>query len=882
MVNFIQKRIVDATLLWRDWRGGQLNLIVTALLLAVMVVTSVSLLADRVDRGLSNQISSFLAADLALRGRVQISDEYKDKAHSLKLETASVAEFQSMVFVGDKNHLASLKVVQSNYPLRGKIELVDQIDSTQVNFLSHGPNKGEVWVEPRLLSLIQADIGDTVEIGYASLTIKALIVNEPDRGVGFASSGARIIMSDADLADSRLIRPGSRVRYKMLMSGSEQAIVQYQQWYQGLHGQDSAGSTRNGAERNAQGNSASGEQSGSQGNKQKSHYRLMTPESSEQRLGQALQRGQTFLLLSGTIGVLLAGLAMALASHRYAARLTDQVALMKAWGQSAFEIRVSLVVRLLMISIVATAIGMMLGWLAHYLLLEIAKGLFNAELPLPSWRPWFVASLTGLMCMLGFALPALWHLPGIEPLKVLRRDLPSSIVSQTQRLLIGATTLFALTFWYSKSLTLSLLFLGALALLFGLCALIAFQTLKLVQRFGTWKGSYFKLGLANLWRRRAQSMIQLLGFAVTLMLLLIVIGMRTSLIAQWEEQLPEDTPSHFIYNVSSSEVDQVQGLLDQQDVATNTWFPMVLGRLVGMNGQAITPARLNRSRGLSREVNLTQAVDLPPSNSIVSGQWWDESEVTNKASPNHISFSMEQEVANEIGLVLGDNVEFSIGGITFTAKLSSLREVDWQSMNLNFYVIFEPHTLDRFAPNWVTSVSAQEIAPSDDAKVLASQAPFVTQMVTHFPTSVVLELSHIIDRIRNVITRVTQALELIMILVLACGAVVLFASIAVSHDERVKESAILRTLGSSRKLILGALMVEYAVLGLIAGLLAGIGAELVLYFVQIAVFELTPSFHPVLWLIGVLSGVLLITVLGLFRSRELVTVPPLQSLRQVL
>jgi len=877
-VSFIAKRHTDVKLLWRDWRGGQLNLIVTALLLAVMVVTSVSLLADRVDRGLTNHVSSFLAADLALRGRVPISEEYRQQASDMNIETAAVAEFQSMVFVGDHNHLASLKVVQSNYPLRGQIELVEHAASKELIKQSNGPEQGTVWVEPRLLALVNAQVGDYVEVGYATLKIAALIVNEPDRGVGFASSGARIIMSQGDLESTQLIRPGSRVRYKMLMSGDENAIQAYQQWYQGLHGVERADAAAQGARRNAQGTSqSSGSQESPSSAQKQSHYRLLTPQSSEQRLGQALQRGQSFLLLSSVIGVLLAGLAMALASHRYALRLTDQVALMKAWGQSANDIRMSLLSRLLLIAIIATAMGLFLGWLAHFLLLEIAKGLFDAQLPSPGWQPWLLASLTGLICLLGFALPALWHLPKVAPLKVLRRDLSDSIVSHGQRLVLGVGALFVLTLWYSQSVVVSLLFLAALLVLFGTCALISLQLLKLMQGFGAWRGSYLKLGLSSLWRRRTQSMIQLLGFAITLMLLLIAIGMRTGLIAQWEAQLPEDTPSHFIYNVSSTEVAPVEALFEKQNIDAGAWFPMVLGRLVGINGEAISAERLNRSRGLSREVNFTQSALLPPSNTVVQGQWWSDKEV----DETEIEFSMEEEVANEIGLGIGDLVEFSIGGIRFTARLSSLRKVDWQSMNLNFYVIFEPDTLNRFAPNWVTSIRINDASAINNGQVLASQAPFVGEMVQRFPTSVVLELSGIIDRIKNVITRVTQGLEMIMLLVLACGALVLFASIAVSYDERIKESAILRTLGSSKKIILGALVVEYAVLGLISGALASAGAELVLYFLQVHVFDLSPTLHPWLWLLGVVAGIGLIGVLGLLRSRSLVSVPPLQSLKQV-
>ena len=417
-------------------------------------------------------------------------------------------------------------------------------------------------------------------------------------------------------------------------------------------------------------------------------------------------------------------------------------------------------------------------------------------------------------------------------------------------------------------------FLGVLIALFAICALIALQLLKLVQRFGHWQGSYVRLGLANLWRRKTQSMIQLLGFAITLMLLLTVTGLRTNLIAEWQAQLPEDAPSHFVYNVSSAEIGQVKTLFEEQEISVANWFPMVLGRVVGVNGELITRDRLNLSRGLSREVNLTQARDLPIANDIVAGQWWNNE----TASSGQLEFSMEEEVASEIGFKIGDEVDFSIGGIVFSATLTSLRRVDWQSMNVNFYVIFKPGALDSFAPNWVTSVNVPGV---ESDSVIPTQAPFVQDMVKRFPTSVVLEVSTIIDRIRNVITRVTQGLELIMLLVLACGAMVLFASIAVSWDERLQESAVLRTLGSSRKVILGALAVEYAVLGLIAGLVASIGAEFVLYVVQVTVFDLTPSFHPWLWLMGLASGVILITILGLLRSKSLVSVSPLESLRQI-
>jgi len=835
--------ITDLKLLWRDWRGGQLSLVISALVLAVTVVTAVSLFADRVERGLNAQISSFLASDLAVRSGNPVDQRFYEQANQRQLNSAETATFRSMVFAGENNHLAAVKVVSQDYPLRGVIELSADLNGNELEQRNHGPAAGEAWVEARLFNLLDIGIGDEIDVGYVKLKVTRLILNEPDRGTGFGSAGARVLMSWDDLARSQLVRPGSRIRYSLLLQGKTAQIQAYKQWFD------------------------------AQDNTNDQHHSLITPENAEEQLSEALQRGRSFLLLSGTIGVLLAGLAMALASQRYASRLTDQVALMKAWGLSAAEVRRSQFIRLSVIAIVSTVIGIILGWASHTFLLELAKGLLDIELPNPGWRPFVVAALTGLVCVLGFALPALWHLPSIAPLRVLRRDLPSSLLGAGRRWIIGISALLVLAYWYSQSLITAVLFLVALFVLFALCTLIALQVLRLVKQFGSWRGSVVRLGLANLWRRRNHTLIQLVGFSATLMLLLVVTGMRTSLIAEWQAQLPDDTPSHFLFNVATSEVDPIKALLAKEGASTTQWFAMVRGRLVSINNEAITPERIARSDGLRREVNFTQSAELPTSNQVVAGQWWQQ-------APAQLEFSIEEEVAGEIGVKVGDLVEFSVGGIKFDARLASIRSVNWQSMNPNFYIVFYPGALDKFAPNWVTAVRASERSVTEQAKLLR-QASFVPKVVREYPTAVVLELNDVVARIRDLIERVTQGLEVILLLVLACGAMVLFAAIGVSYDERLRENAILRTLGSSRKMVLGALTVEYAGLGAIAGFIAGLGAELILYFVQAEVFDLDPQWHLWLWIFGIVSGTLVITILGLWRSRAIISVPPLESLRQL-
>lgn len=814
-----------------------------------MVVTAVSLLADRVERGLDEQISSFLAADMAVQGGQTVPDLFTEYAQARGLETANVALFSSMVFAGDANHLAALKAVDQDYPLRGQIQVSAHLDASALEIKSRGPSVGEAWVEARLLNLLDIELGDSIEVGYLNLPVTRLISNEPDRGTGFSMTGARVMINAQDLAATQLIRPGSRVTWRLLLAGDANSLSTYEAWYTDRELADKELAT---------------------------HFRLRRAENSEEQLSEALQRGRSFLLLSGTIGVLLAGLAMALASQRYAQRLTDQVALMKAWGQSARWIRRSQLIRLLLLSVFATALGMLLGWLAHYLLLYAASGLFDASLPGPGWRPWVVAGVTGVVTVLAFALPALWHLPAIAPLKVLRRDLPDSLLSQGRRLGIGVTALLLLAWWYSQSLTMAVLFLAALFALFGVCGVIALQVLKLVQQFGSWQGSFVRLGLANLWRRRGQTMVQLVGFSVTLMLLLVTTGMRTSLISEWQAQLPDDAPTHFLLNVSSAELASVKDVLVQYEVSAEQWYPMVRGRLSGLNGEPLTEERLNQASGLAREVNFTQSESLPDGNDIIEGQWWQSNADT---ASELAEFSIEEEVATELGVKVGDVIDFSIGGLPLSARLSSIRTVNWENMQANFYIIFSPGTLDRFAPNWLSSVRST-FTPQADT-LFHQQAPFVSALIKQYPTALVLELSEIVERIRNVIDRVTLGLEMILLLVLACGGLVLFASIGVSFDERLRENAVLRTLGSSRKIVTGALTVEFAALGAVSGVIAAAGAELVLYLVQTQIFELAPSWHWELWLLGVVAGIAVITALGLLRSREIITVPPLRSLQQI-
>lgn len=830
--------MLELRLLLREWKGGQLSLIAASLILAVSVVASVAIVAERVEGGLSREVSSFLASDIMLRSDTEIPLQYSEKAHSLGLNTAEVTRFNSMVFHGDSNHLSSVKAVSDLYPLRGALTLTTEAfapDTSSWELVSNAPKQGEAWVEERILPILGMELGDSIEVGELPLKVTRIIINEPDRGSGFSVLGARVMMNHADLDATGVIQPGSRARLSLLAAGEPKQVAEFKTW----------------SEEEAD-----------------EHLRVVMPENAEERLSRSLDRGQSFLLLSGTVGVLLAAIALALSSQRYAERQKNNIALMKSWGMSSRRIRSILIKQLSILATICTLVGLAAGALIHEALLWTIRDLLPQALPSAGISAYITASMTGFLCLLGFALPAMWHLPAIAPLRVLRRDIDVSALSFGARFVIGLLLLVVILIWYSSSVVMAAAFLGGAIVVSIVLGGLGMLMMCLFKSWASKAGSVWRLSVGNLWRRKWQTIIQMISFSLTIMLLLVMVSMRTSLLNDWQMQIPEGMPNHFLVNVASWEVEQVDQLLE--DFGLNTedeapeWYPMVRGRLVKQNGVEIEEERLDKADGVDREVNLTWTMSLPESNEITAGTWWTEpADITGRAE-----FSMEEEVAGELGVELGDIFTFSLGGLEVEAELTSLRSVDWNSMQPNFYIIFPDGVLEGFSPNWITSTYLER-----------EDKLFINELLTQFPTVLVVALDEIFNRIRTLIDRVSMGLELMLLMILACGVLVLFAAIATSFDERAQESAILRTLGSSRKLVLGSLCIEFGFMGLMAGFVAAFGAQLAVFSLQVFVFDMELVWYLWIWLTGPLFGALLVGIMGLLRSYPLVTTPPLQSLR---
>ncbi len=819
-------------LAWRDWRGGELGLLVIALMVAVGTVTAVSLFVDRLHQALLDESSTFLAADRYIGGSQEIPPEFREAALDRGLEIADTMSFPSMVFAGDdRNQLVSVKAVAAGYPLRGVLRITDEPFSPGVP-TTELPPIGEVWMDSRLFPALDVALGDVIEVGLATLTVSRVLTNEPDRGGSMYDLGPRLLMRIEDVPATEVVQPGSRISYRLLLRGDDAALEDLKDalplrpnyWWRGIR-------------------------------------------ESSPSIGSALGRAESFLLLGGLLGVLLAGVAVALSAHRYAQRHYDHVGVLKTLGATPRQILTGYLLLLSVIGSVAVGLGLLVGGAEHLAIVMVLQTLIPVELPMPSARPWLLGAITGLICALAFALPPLLHLKNISPMRVIRRDLGSAPPSQIASYAAAIVGSLALLVWYSGSLMLTawtlIGTLGAL-LLFGVLANLLLRGGRVV---GMQAGSGWRLALAGLQRRRRENTAQILIFGLAIMLLLILLLLRTALLDEWRQQVPENAPNHFALNIAPDDVDALGAMLDGNAQERGGLFPMVRGRIVEVNGidgkvweEEHRPSGGEGPR-LRSGRNLTWAADVPGDNSVVAGDWW-------SAQDNRSLVSLEDDYAEDLGLGIGDVLTFDIAGERITAEVSNLRRLDWESMRPNFFIIFSPGALKDFPATYMTSFFLRP-----------DQKLFLNELLATFPTITVIEVDALIAQVKSIIDRVTQAVELVLGLVLAAGGLVLIASIQASRDARMSEHALIRTLGGTRKLITGSLAVEFATLGTFAGLVAVVGAELTVAILETQVFELTVSLHPWLWLVGPMIGALLILLVGMLGTRSLVSSPPIMVLR---
>ncbi|HSC74920.1 MAG TPA: FtsX-like permease family protein [Pseudomonadales bacterium] len=820
-------------MLVREWRGGELGLLFASLVLGVTLVTGISLFAERLQKALVGEASVYLGADRVLQVNDPVAQDWLNHAQQQGLSVARTTLFPTMVYPsgsdGERSALSALKAVSTSYPLRGDLGISD--GTGQPEAVRHGPASGVAWVDNNILTQLDLGIGDRIDVGNSSFVVERVLTREGDAGSSFYGMGTRVMISDSDLPATGLIIPGSRVEYRYLFAGGETALDNFFDW---LEPQLPKGS------------------------------RVITLHDNQPGIAGALDKAGLFLRLAGSLGVLLAALAAAFAAQRYCERHTDTIAVLKTLGAGRPQVLGLLAGQMTGLWLLATLTGFLLGALLQQAFLgAMADWVPVAALPPAGAYPFVIGAATSLLCLLTLVLPAFWHLLAVPPWRVLRSD-STGVLAYSRSLWLALPGTGALLLLYSHDWKLTGLLLGGgLALVLLPAALFGWSLLIGGRALSMQAGSVWRLGIANVLRRRWLSLLQIVVFAICFMLLAVMVLLRGSLLNEWKLQIPPDAPNVFLINIAPDEVSKLQGELQNIHLQTAGLYPMVRGRLTEINGQQATELFGESVGEVYRELNLSWSITLPPDNVIVQGDW------PGVSRANVPPVSIEQGLAKRLHLQLGDKLLFTIGDARLTTYIASIRSLNWDKMTPNFYFLFPPDTLETYSATWMTSLHRN-----------AQQEAVLSRVLRHYPSVSAYPVDDLIARIQTIVERASLAVEVILLLVLIAGLLVLLTCLRASIDERLHESALLRTLGAGKQLILGSLAVEFIFIGLTAGILAACGAELTAWALQTHLFKMDFVAHPLLWIFVPTISTLMIVSAGTVFCYRAVIVPPITILRE--
>lgn len=816
--------------LWREGRSGELRVLFFALLVAVAASSAIGYFSARLNGAMLVRAAEFLGADLVLTGTQPARQEQIDSGLKLGLQHAQSVEFSSVVATDNGIQLSSVKAVGDSYPLRG--ELKSAPAPLQPEVAGGRPAAGDIWVESRLLASLDLKIGDSVDIGRKSLRIARVLTYEPDRAGDFYSLTPRVMMSLQDLDATGVVQPGSRVRYRDLWGGAHDALQTYRQA--------------------TQGNLAANQE-------------LQDAHRGNRQIGDALGRAERYLNLASLAAVLLAGVAVALSANRFATRRFDASALLRCLGLSRREALLLYGSQLFVLGVVASLFGAFLGWLAQLGLMHLLGNLLPPELPDAGIVPALAGMATGLVALAGFALPPLAALGRVPPLRVLRSDL-LPVPMRTWMAYGCALLALGLIMWrlsLDLKLTLALLGGGAIAaVVLGFILLLALRGLRRALQGASLP---WRLGLGQLLRYPLAAAGQSLAFGLILLAMALIALLRGELLDTWHSQLPPNAPNHFALNILPAEKDGFEQRVKALSPNAEDLYPMVPGRLVAVNGKPVHAMNedIRSERALQRDLGLTWSARLPAGNQIVAGEWWTAGEKSELPG-----VSVEEKLAGNLGLKVGDHLSFTVAGQTREAQIRSLRSVKWDNFQPNFFMVFEPGTLTDLPVTYLTSFYLP-----------ASQERQLIELARAYPTVTLLPVDALLAQLRSILDQVTLAVEYVLVFVLAAGFVVLFAGLQATLDERLRQGALLRALGAERSLLMRTRRSEFALLGAVSGLLAALGCELISYLLYRLVFDLPWSPHP--WLLALpLLGALLVGGAGLLGTSRALNVSPLRLLRE--
>jgi putative ABC transport system permease protein len=805
----------------RDWRARELQVLAFALVIATASVTTVAFFSDRVSRALSLNAAKLIGADLRLSADRPLPDIFRAEATARRISTVAILRFPSMVLSGESGVLADVQAVEPGYPLRGQMKLSDGRTVDGI------PVPGEVWPDNKLAGRLALKVGDTVSLGDAVFRVGAIVKEEPESAVGLFNLGPRLFMNIDDIPRTGLVQTGSRIRYALLLAGEADDVAEFRAF------------------------AASRLDRGQQ---------LQDVKGARPEIKAALERAERFLGLASLSSVLLAAAAIALAARRYVQRHLDACAMMRCVGASQ-----SVIVRLFLeqfaiLGASASAVGCLLGAIAQHGLALLLAPLVAAALPAPGILPALKGFAAGFLLLIGFALPPLLALKRVPALRVLRREL--GVRTGITGYLLGVALVVAAILWQASDLKLAAYVLAGMAGIIALSVVVAalfFALTKTVKR----SGLSWRYGLTSLGRRKLGSVVQMSALGLGIMALLTLTLVRDDLLRNWKETLPPQTPNRFLVNIQPEQIRPIQEFFARHSVSPPAFFPMVRGRLVAINERAVSSADYADERAkrlIDREFNLSRVDKLQLDNVVIAGGWR-----TGNGAP---AFSVEQGIAETLGIRMGDRLVFDIAGNTVAAEVRSLRKVDWDSFRVNFFVIAEPGLLEDFPASFVTSFY---LSPQ--------QGTLMPELLREFSNVLVIDVEAILSSVQDMILQVRRAVEFVFVFTLLAGLTVLYAAITLTADERNREAALLRTLGAARVELGASLFTEFVVLGALSGIVGALGASILTYILATQVFNLPFTINYWLWIAGIAIGAAGVGIAGLLGTRAVLNSPPGTVLR---
>lgn len=816
-------------LLWRDSRSGELTILFLALLIAVTSSTAITLFSDRLERTMTDQTAEFLAADMVITSHATIPEPWLEKATQLKLEQAQTAEFSSVLIEHDELLLVGIKAVSASYPLRGFLK------TTASDFLAEtiehqGPEPGVTWVEKRVLSALKLNLGDPITVGEKKLVIGKIITYEPDKQGDIYSLSPRVMINKQDLQETGVIQPGSHVHYFFQFSGEPSQLAEFKNWVK------------------PQLNLA---------------QRILDIHEDRPELGSALNRAERYLGLSSIVVIIISGVAIAMATRRYTERHLDATAILRCLGCKQSDVLWLFVRQFLIFGLLTSALGCVLGWFVQEILFALLRDLLPQTIANSGLLAVFFGLMTGMTVLIGFALPPLLRLKRVSPARVFRRDLEP--LPSSAWLVYGlAFGIVGLLIWrYTEDLNMTLTIFSAGLVLLLILGLLVHLILKLAHSSLPNLSLNWRFGLQGLLRNSQATISQILAFTITLVAMALSFTVRTDLIENWHKQLPEHAPNHFALNIFPEQLPALQADFKAQGITGSQFYPVIRGRLTEINEVQVQKIVTKDSQGESathRELSLTWTESLPEDNKIIAGIW--------RSPEKKPEVSVEQKLADSLKIKLGDRLLFIVGGQQLTATVSSIRSLQWDTMKPNFYMIFSPGTLESFPATYITSF----YLPNNNKN-------YLNQLVKKFPAVTILEVDLILKQFKTILTQLTQAINYLLYFALMAGFTVLFSAIYATLDNRIYESALLRTFGANRALLRSSHIIEFTLLGLVSGILAVIISESMLFVLYAKALNM--EYHPALylWIALPFIGAAAVGIAGFWGVRRVVNIPPLTVLR---